>query len=174
MQVRYEVSQQPYSLTRQLTKMLSAIPDDLKNWPWWCSADRSYCDASWAPTVGEAYALADYLSDLGKTECVIERPPGSNIDGYIQFKQVNEHAKVGGFFTHLGDTDRGYAVSFFCNDIGYILYSLIEACQCNGRIVGSTPLPNCWLERLSFTGDQQNPPPPGGPSGAAVGISPYP
>lgn len=112
------------------------IPDDLKNWPWWCSSDRSYCGASWAPTVSESTALADYLRDLGDTQCTLERAKGSKDDAYTIMAVINGHAKVGGFFTHLGDTDRAYKVSYPCLQLGYILYSLIEACQCNGRVVG--------------------------------------
>jgi hypothetical protein len=88
------------------------IPDDLKNWPWWCSEDRSYCDATWAPTVAEGNALAAWLEAKGDTPCTISRPQNSNADGYTSYTQVNNHAKVGMFFTHFGDTDRAYQGKF--------------------------------------------------------------
>jgi len=113
------------------------VPDDLEDWQWWCSDDRSYCDADWAPTVDESWALAEYLYDLDQ-ECTIQREPGSKDDGYVVMVTDGWHAKVGGFFTHMGDTDRGYRAKYPCWRIGYILFYLIEACQCNGRVVGKT------------------------------------
>jgi hypothetical protein len=91
-----------------LIKTPIEIPDDLKNWPWWCSEDRSYCGASWAPTVDEGNALAAFLESKGDTDCTISRPQGSNADGYTANAIINNHAKVGMFFTHFGDTDRAY------------------------------------------------------------------
>ncbi|KAF2449821.1 hypothetical protein P171DRAFT_440271 [Karstenula rhodostoma CBS 690.94] len=72
---------------------LYVIPDDLKNWPWWCSGDRSYCDAAWAPTVAEGNALAQWLVDRGDADCTIERPQNSKADAYTAFAQANDHAK---------------------------------------------------------------------------------
>lgn len=52
------------SCEHSLMKTSVVIPDDLKNWPWWCGEDRSYCNAAWAPTVGEGNALAQWYESF--------------------------------------------------------------------------------------------------------------